>query len=111
LISPSCKSSIEAINKSLENFKVQLSGFSVIKDVRVCGTILAIELMTNDTSSYYNPIRKKIYSHFLSKGILVRPLGNVMYIVPPYIISMGELQSIQSEIAQFVRLISGEISS
>jgi adenosylmethionine---8-amino-7-oxononanoate aminotransferase len=111
LVSKECKSAIETINKSLENFKANLSGFSVIKDVRVCGTILAIELMTNDTSSYYNPIRKKIYSHFLSKGILVRPLGNVMYIVPPYIISMGELQSIQSEIAQFVRLISGKISS
>jgi adenosylmethionine-8-amino-7-oxononanoate aminotransferase len=111
LISPECKSAIETINKSLENFKATVSGFSVIKDVRVCGTILAIELMTNDTSSYYNPIRKKIYSHFLSKGILVRPLGNVMYIVPPYIISMGELQSIQSEIAQFVRLMSGKISS
>jgi adenosylmethionine-8-amino-7-oxononanoate aminotransferase len=110
LISPECKSAIEIINKSLENFKATVSGFSVIKDVRVCGTILAIELMTNDTSSYYNPIRKKIYSHFLSKGILVRPLGNVMYIVPPYIISMGELQSIQSEIAQFVRLMSGKIS-
>jgi adenosylmethionine-8-amino-7-oxononanoate aminotransferase len=111
LISPECKSAIETINKSLENFKANVSGFSVIKDVRVCGTILAIELMTNDTSSYYDPIRKKIYSHFLSKGILVRPLGNVIYIVPPYIISMGELQSIQSEIAQFVRLISGKISS
>jgi adenosylmethionine---8-amino-7-oxononanoate aminotransferase len=111
LILPECKSAIETINKFLENFKANVSGFSVIKDVRVCGTILAIELMTNDTSSYYNPIRKKIYSHFLSKGILVRPLGNVMYIVPPYIISMEELQLILSEIVEFVRLISGEISS
>ncbi|MCA2668816.1 MAG: adenosylmethionine--8-amino-7-oxononanoate transaminase [Cytophagales bacterium] len=111
LISVECKSAIETINKSLENFKANVSGFSVIKDVRVCGTILAIELMTNDTSSYYNPIRKKIYSHFLSKGILVRPLGNVMYIVPPYIISMEELQLIQSEIVQFISLISGKKSS
>ncbi|MCA6367455.1 MAG: adenosylmethionine--8-amino-7-oxononanoate transaminase [Cytophagales bacterium] len=102
LISKECKSAIETINKSLENFKANLSGFSVIKDVRVCGTILAIELMTNDTSSYYNPIRKKIYSHFLSKGILVRPLGNVIYIVPPYVISEKELQSIQTEIVQFL---------
>lgn len=111
LVSAECKSAIETINKSLENFKANVSGFSVIKDVRVCGTILAIELMTNDTSSYYNPIRKKIYSHFLSMGILVRPLGNVMYIVPPYIISMEELQLIQSEITQFLRLVSGKISS
>jgi adenosylmethionine-8-amino-7-oxononanoate aminotransferase len=44
-------------------------------------------------------------------GILVRPLGNVMYIVPPYIISMEELQLIQSEITQFLRLVSGKISS
>jgi adenosylmethionine-8-amino-7-oxononanoate aminotransferase len=111
LVSAECKSAIETINKSLENFMANVSGFSVIKDVRVCGTILAIELMTNDTSSYYNPIRKKIYSHFLSMGILVRPLGNVMYIVPPYIISMEELQLIQSEITQFLRLVSGKISS
>ncbi len=111
LVSPECKSAIETINKSLENFKPHVSDFSVIKDVRVCGTILAIELMTNDTSSYYNPIRKKIYSHFLSKGILMRPLGNVLYIVTPYVISVEELQFIQSEIVQFINLISGKINS
>lgn len=102
LMSAKCKTSITSITESLEIFKKRVLGFSAIKDVRVCGTILAIELMTSDTSSYNNPIRKKIYSYFLSKGILMRPLGNVMYVVPPYVISEKELQFIQTEIVQFL---------
>ncbi|MCX8491287.1 MAG: aminotransferase class III-fold pyridoxal phosphate-dependent enzyme, partial [Cyclobacteriaceae bacterium] len=103
LVSPRCKTAIETINKSFEIFKTELSDIPMIKEVRVCGTILAVELISDETSSYNNPIKKKIYSHFLSKGILIRPLGNIMYVVPPYIISEEELRFVQSEIALFLK--------
>jgi adenosylmethionine-8-amino-7-oxononanoate aminotransferase len=49
------------------------------------GTILVLEYKT-DTSSYFNTLRDSLYAYFLSKGILIRPLGNVLYIMPPYCI-------------------------
>jgi adenosylmethionine-8-amino-7-oxononanoate aminotransferase len=106
LTTPQCQFAIERIKNSFEIFKDKISGNSAVKEIRVCGTILAIELNSADTTSYNNPIRKKIYSYFLLRGILVRPLGNVMYILPPYVISDEELRLIESEIIQFLNSCS-----
>jgi adenosylmethionine-8-amino-7-oxononanoate aminotransferase len=74
-----------------------------IDDVRVLGTILAIELKTPENTSYENKLRKKIYPYFLERGILLRPLGNVVYILPPYIISDEELAEVYGAILKFLQ--------
>lgn len=61
------------------------------------GTILAVEYKA-DSTSYFQPIRDRLYDFFLSKGILLRPLGNVLYILPPYCILEEELDYIYSRI-------------
>lgn len=61
------------------------------------GTILALEYKTENTS-YFQPIRDRLYDFFLSKGILLRPLGNVLYILPPYCIQPQELELIYAQI-------------
>ena len=57
------------------------------------GTILAIELKA-DKTGYESDIRNKLYNHFISEGVLLRPLGNVIYILPPYCITDEELSSV-----------------
>jgi adenosylmethionine---8-amino-7-oxononanoate aminotransferase len=94
LVSDRCEQDRKRIAASLEVFKTKMTGHPAIKEIRSLGTILAIELLTPESTSYTNPLRKKIYSHFISKGILIRPLGNVFYLLPPYIISDEELFSI-----------------
>ena len=61
------------------------------------GTILALEYKT-ESSSYFQSIRDRLYDFFLSNGILLRPLGNVLYILPPYCIQAQELELIYDKI-------------
>ena len=64
----------------------------------VMGTILAMEYRTEKTS-YDHPLKQCLIEFFQGKGILLRPLGNVLYILPPYCITREELQKIYSAIA------------
>jgi adenosylmethionine---8-amino-7-oxononanoate aminotransferase len=102
LLSDVCEKNRKRIAAILESFKDQMIDHRAVKEVRSLGTILAIELQTDESTSYTNLLRKKIYSHFISKWILLRPLGNVLYILPPYIISDQELISILDEVVIFI---------
>jgi adenosylmethionine-8-amino-7-oxononanoate aminotransferase len=73
-----------------------------VKSVKVLGTIISIELATDGASGYVNDARKKIYRYFLNRNILMRPLGNVMYLLPPYIISEQQLDTIYDAIRDFL---------
>lgn len=81
---------------------VRRTGLSSPHAFRQCGTILAIELRTKEQSSYFNSVRDKAYVHFLGKGILLRPLGNVIYLMPPYCTGAGDLDYIYAEIERFL---------
>jgi len=61
-----------------------------VAEVRMLGTIAAIELRASD-AGYLSDIRTTLYPHFLRQGVLLRPLGNVIYTVPPYCVSPAEL--------------------
>jgi adenosylmethionine-8-amino-7-oxononanoate aminotransferase len=74
--------------------------------VRQTGTIIAIELNTKETTSYFNSIQKTAYDYYLSKGIFLRPLGNVVYIMPPYCITQQELQNVYSAIEDSLKYFS-----
>ncbi len=57
------------------------------------GTIAALELRAAD-AGYLSNIRERLYAFFLEQGILLRPLGNVIYTVPPYVVAPGDLHYI-----------------
>ena len=97
----SCQKSINNIAKQHQDFIGQLEKYSVLKDIRQTGTILALELNDNDPS-YTSSIASDIYGFFMSKGINLRPLGNVIYILPPYCITKEELNYIYSGIIDFL---------
>ena len=58
--------------------------------VRMLGTIAAIELRTDD-AGYLSRLRPRLYESFINSGVLLRPLGNVVYTVPPYVIRPDDL--------------------
>jgi adenosylmethionine---8-amino-7-oxononanoate aminotransferase len=70
-----------------------LRGREEIADVRQCGTIAAIELRAPNTG-YLSALSPRLYDFFLSRGVLLRPIGNVVYVLPPYCISTDELDRI-----------------
>jgi len=72
--------------------------------VRALGTVFAAELITESQTSYFSDIRDKLYDFFLQKDILLRPLGNIVYIMPPYTITKKELQKIYKTFEEAVQL-------
>jgi len=70
-----------------------------VGDVRSIGTIAAIEIEADDTG-YLSKLRPFLYEFLLQKGVLLRPLGNVVYILPPYVISPDELHYIYDVLAE-----------
>ncbi|MDO9208961.1 MAG: adenosylmethionine--8-amino-7-oxononanoate transaminase [Sulfuricurvum sp.] len=59
-----------------------------VKEIRQCGMIGVIELTGFDPSER---IGVKLHRHCLGLGVLIRPLGSVIYVMPPYLISVSEL--------------------
>ena len=68
-------------------------------DARSLGTISAFTL--GKGSDYTHPIRQKIYPYFLAQGMLIRPLGNVLYVLPPYCIPLEDMDLIRKTVLQF----------
>ena len=97
-----CKRQLLQIEKQHRVFKKKIELLHPDHTIRCLGTILAIELKTQEGTSYFNEIRKHIQHYFLSRNILLRPLGNVIYVLPPYIIQEDELSQIYSCIEEFL---------
>lgn len=74
-----------------------------ILNPRVLGGIFAFELNQKiGEDEYLNPIGKKLRAKLLEKNILLRPLGNTVYITPPYNISDSSLDRIFSALEQAI---------
>jgi adenosylmethionine-8-amino-7-oxononanoate aminotransferase len=69
-----------------------------IGDIRSIGTVAAVEIEAED-AGYLSKLRPFLYEFFLEKGVLLRPLGNIIYILPPYVITPDELHFIYDVIA------------
>ena len=67
-----------------------------VAEVRQHGMVLAIELMRDKARREPYPWQERrgirVYRHALEQGVLLRPLGNVIYFMPPYVISEAEIE-------------------
>ncbi|MEQ1546678.1 adenosylmethionine--8-amino-7-oxononanoate transaminase [Methyloglobulus sp.] len=66
-----------------------------VAEVRQTGMIVAVELVKNKHTKESYPWEERrglrVYQYALAKGVLLRPLGNVIYFMPPYVINEAEL--------------------
>lgn len=90
---------ISSMNKAFGN---KMKEHASIEEIRIMGTILAIELKTGEGNTYFSDKRDEAYRFFLSKGLLMRPLGNVIFINPPYSITTEELEYVYDVIEEFI---------
>jgi adenosylmethionine-8-amino-7-oxononanoate aminotransferase len=67
-----------------------------VAEVRQTGMILAIEMVQDKASRTPYPWQERrglqVYQHALERGVLLRPLGNVIYFMPPYVITPEEIE-------------------
>jgi adenosylmethionine-8-amino-7-oxononanoate aminotransferase len=66
-----------------------------IKNIRQLGTIVAFEIL-GETDGYLNKISAEITERALKNGIYLRPLGNTVYLMPPYCITQAELDQLSN---------------
>ena len=82
---------IDAIAQSHIRAAARLARRSDVENVRSLGTILALDVMVPE-QGYLSAIGPWLYDYFLQHDVLLRPLGNTVYILPPYCITQEELE-------------------
>ncbi len=82
---------IQRITDKITHIADRLRAQSVVARVRQRGTLLAFDLITNTETSYFNSIRDVAYNFLLERNVLMRPLGNVLYFMPPYCTTNAQL--------------------
>jgi adenosylmethionine-8-amino-7-oxononanoate aminotransferase len=102
LLKESCLDAVKQIEHYHQQFALKLEISPRIMEVRVLGTILAIELKTQDERGYMSTIAADATSFFMERGIYLRPLGNVIYCTPPYCINKEELEMIYNAILAYL---------
>ncbi len=93
---------IRALGELNKAFASELSGMPAVSGVRYQGTILAIEVKDGEGSQYFSSVRQKAYAHFLEEGILLRPLGNIIFINPPYCLTRAQYDQIRTSLTTFL---------
>ena len=94
LQSRSCVEARERIANSHAVFAQRLEKHPRAENIRQVGTILALDFVNKCETSYSNPLRDLFYSYFLAPGVLLSPLGNIVYILPPYCITDQQLKEV-----------------
>ena len=84
----------------------ELADHPLVKRIRCQGTMAAFELDAGSTG-YLNPIGKQLQRHCLDQGVYIRPLGNVVYLLPPLSISEAQLQQCYAAIQSGLQALQG----
>jgi adenosylmethionine-8-amino-7-oxononanoate aminotransferase len=83
----------------------QLARVPTLKHFRMTGTIAACDLDIPGTA-YGAALGRQLKKAFLARGLLIRPLGPVLYLLPPYCITDAELDRAYAAIAEVVTTVS-----
>jgi adenosylmethionine-8-amino-7-oxononanoate aminotransferase len=96
---------IQAIAEHHGRTLVSFRGRPEVADARQTGTIAAIELRVPDVG-YLAALGPKLNAFYLERDVLLRALGNVVYVLPPYCIRAGELDRIYGTIDDSLALVA-----
>jgi adenosylmethionine-8-amino-7-oxononanoate aminotransferase len=98
------------IERQLREGLSPLSDHQRVGDVRVIGGVGAIELVsdkrTRSAGGYLDDIGPRLTAAFLDRGLLLRPLGNVLYVMPPYVITESELEWVIAQMVEVVQALA-----
>jgi adenosylmethionine---8-amino-7-oxononanoate aminotransferase len=104
-------SRVARLERQLRDGFAPLSQLPIVGDVRVLGGVAAIELVsdkaTKDAGGYLDRIGPRLYPAFLERGLLLRPLGNVLYFMPPYVITDAEVEWVISCVGDVLKEVGG----
>lgn len=96
---------IQTVHQSHLAFQSKIKNHPKVKTTRVLGVIFALEIKTETQESYYGTMRNKLYNFFIENGVILRPVGNIVYILPPYIITENQLQKVYQTIENALEIV------
>lgn len=102
-LQPESLANRERINTRHRQFAVELAYHDDVRNVRTLGTILAFEIETGEADGYVNNLAGFLTAFFRERCIMLRPLGNTLYILPPYCITDAELDEVYQAILDMLR--------
>ena len=92
---------VARMNKRMAHHLEKLGRHPKIEHPRLLGGICAFDLISDDTS--YSAAAGREFANFAQEnGVLMRPLGNVLYLMPPYCISDEQLDRVFGVIGEFL---------
>tara|TARA_B100000809_G_scaffold252838_2_gene288037 strand:- start:19842 stop:21107 length:1266 start_codon:yes stop_codon:yes gene_type:complete len=92
LTSEEMQKNIVRIEKQHQLFNEKIQNHAKVKSTRQIGVIFALDL--NIKMDRYGDLRDKLFQFFMKNGVCLRPLGNTIYILPPFVITNTELQKV-----------------
>jgi adenosylmethionine-8-amino-7-oxononanoate aminotransferase len=95
LLAQDWQANIQRIEKQLVQHLQPLSQLDYVQDVRVLGAIGVVELS-------FNVDMKTLQQQFVKRGIWIRPFGKLVYVMPPYVISEQELNTLLQQLVEVV---------
>jgi adenosylmethionine-8-amino-7-oxononanoate aminotransferase len=96
---------IKRINESHLVFQKKIENHHKVITARTLGVIFAVEIKSDTTESYYGSMRTKLYNFFIEKGVVLRPVGNIVYILPPYVMTEEQLQKVYATIEEAIEMV------
>jgi adenosylmethionine---8-amino-7-oxononanoate aminotransferase len=86
---------VNDINQQMKHELAPCKEFSCVVDVRTLGAIGVVELRNPVNASELAPL-------FIEQGVWIRPLGNIIYLMPPFIINRDELTQLTDAVVSVV---------
>ncbi|NJB71202.1 adenosylmethionine-8-amino-7-oxononanoate aminotransferase [Saonia flava] len=94
---------IQEIVKWHQEFNEEIKHHPKVASTRQIGIIYALDL--NVKMKRYGNLRDKLFKHFMDNGVFLRPLGNTIYILAPYVITKEQMQKIYNSIKSILNII------
>ena len=89
---------IATLARRQEEHLEQLKNHALVRGARQVGTITALEV--GEADGYLSDLAPRMLAMFRERGVLLRPLGNTVYVMPPYSITAEQLARVYGAIAE-----------
>lgn len=99
LLNSDWQDSVAAIGQQMREELAPCKDFSYVADVRILGAIGVVELESAVDVSKMMPL-------FIENGVWVRPFGNIIYLMPPFIITKDQLSKLTSAVLKVVATLA-----
>lgn len=99
------QSNIQRIHQKHLAFQNKIKTHPKVKTTRVLGVIFALEIQTENQESYYGTMRNKLYNFFIENGVILRPVGNIVYVLPPYIMTDSQLDKVYQVVENALEMV------